>query len=100
MLAEDINSLPVEKRVRTELIEIFYQRVYNILDHVKRDIECLRENTFVRSNDLKDLYMVIDIFGIQLEEVIDKIKEDPCSHSTLRSVRGRKVCEHCGIFVA
>ena len=99
-LSDDIDKLPTEKRVRPEVVELFYQRLYTMIDHIKRDIDCLRENSLVRLDDLKDLYMVIDVFGIQIEEVVDKIKSDPCSHATLRSVRGRKVCESCGIFVA
>ncbi len=100
MLQEDLNSLPTEKKNRNEIVELFYQRLYNIMEHVKFDINSLRENTILRLDDLKDLYMVSDMYIIQIEEIIDRIKDDPCNHINISAADGSKVCSNCGAVIA
>lgn len=100
MLQEDINLLSSEQKNRKEIVELFYQRLYNIIDHLKFDINSLRENSILRLDDLKDLYMVTDMYVIQVEEVIDRIKDDPCDHFNITGVDGSKVCSNCNAVIA
>jgi len=100
MLQEEIAKLNAEKRNRAGISELFYQRIFNIIEHVKYDINTFRENALINIEDLRDLYMLTDMYLIQLEEVADKIKTDPCQHINIRGVNGSKICESCGISIA
>lgn len=100
MLQDDINQLPEDNRPRNTVVELFYQRLYNIMEHVKYDINSLRENTVIKLEDLKDLYMVTDMYLIQVEEIIDKIKDDACDHSSINAMNGTKLCSNCSSKIA
>ncbi len=95
MLQEDINKLETVQRSRAEIVEMFYQRLYNIINHVKYDINSLRENATLKLDDMKDFYMITDMYAIQMEEVVDKIKSDVCLHETIRTATGAKICDTC-----
>ncbi len=100
MLQDDINSLPDQKRIRKEIVELFYQRVYNIVDHIKHDINSLRESTLIKLDDLKDLYMITDMYAIQIEEAVDKIIGDSCDHLSISGINGAKICNSCSSKLA
>lgn len=100
MLQEDINQMPQESKTRNAVVELFYQRLYNIIEHVKYDINSLRENTIIQLEDLKDLYMVTDMYMIQIEEIIDKIKDDTCEHINISGSNGSKICSKCNAKIA
>ncbi len=100
MLQEDINTIEENNRTRNEIVELFYQRLYNIMDHVKYDINSLRENTVLQLPELKDLYMLTDMYMIQIEETIDKIKSDPCQHVNITVENGAKICANCNAKIA
>lgn len=100
MLHEDIARMVSDGRERKAIVELFYQRLYNILEHIKFDINTLRENTLIRMDDMKDLYMISDMYAIQIEEVVDKMITDPCDHTSLTGIGGNKVCSACGVKIA
>ena len=75
MLQEDLDGVSRRKESnRDDIIELFYQRVYTIIEHIKYDINTLKQATDISSEDIKELYMVTDIYAIQLEEAVDRIK--------------------------
>jgi hypothetical protein len=51
-------------------------------------------------DDLKDLYMVTDMYAVQAEEVIDKIKSDKCDHINIKGANGGKICASCNSKIA
>ena len=77
MLQEELAALSEDKKNKNDIVELFYQRLYNIVEHLKFDINTLQENVSISKDDLKDLYMITDIYSIQIEEVIDRIKRLP-----------------------
>ena len=77
MLKEELASLSEDKKNKNDIVELFYQRLYNVVEHLKFDINTLQENVSISKDDLKDLYMITDIYSIQIEEVIDRIKRLP-----------------------
>lgn len=100
MLSEDIRELPKSKRNRNDVVELFYQRLFNIVEHVKFDINTLNQNMVIQPDELDDLYMAADMYCIQMEEVIDKMRAETCSHEHIRGVNGSKVCENCATVIA
>jgi len=100
MLQDDINEMQSEAKNRNAIVELFYQRVYNIIEHVKYDINSLRENSIIQLDDLKELYMITDMYMIQIEEVVDKIKDDSCDHFNISGSNGSKICNNCGKQIA
>jgi hypothetical protein len=100
MLQEDINQLTDANKSRNAIVELFYQRLYNFMEHIKYDINSLRENTIIPLEDLKDLYMVTDMYAIQVEEIVDKIKADPCEHINISGANGNKICSNCGAKIS
>ncbi len=100
MLQDDIGRLAAEGKARKDIVELFYQRLYNIVDHLKFDINSLRENTLIKLDDLKDLYMITDMYTIQIEEVVDKILNDDCEHIMISGVNGSKICTSCNAKIA
>ena len=77
MLQEELASLSEDKKNKNDIVELFYQRLYTVVEHLKFDINTLQENVSISKDDLKDLYMITDIYSIQIEEVIDRIKRLP-----------------------
>ena len=70
MLAEDLKKRHLQKDAnRDEIVKLFQSRVRNILEHIKYDINTVRENALVSLSDIKDLYMISDMFGMQMEEL-------------------------------
>ncbi len=100
MLAEDLRDQPKSQRTRNDVVEAFYQRLYNIVDHLKHDVNTLNGALIIQPDELDDLYMAADMYCIQIEEVIDKIRADQCAHDRIRGVNGAKVCESCATVVA
>lgn len=70
MLAEDLKKNKLQNGGnRDEIIHLFQSRIRNILEHIKYDINSVRENSLVQLSDIKDLYMITDMFGLQIEEL-------------------------------
>lgn len=70
MLAEDLKKHHIQKfSNRDEVVKLFQSRIHNILEHIKYDINSMRENALVSLSDIKDLYMITDMFGMQLDEL-------------------------------
>ena len=100
MLREEIHQLPKDQLTRESLTELFYQRIYRTVEHIRADIDCLKEECILRFRDSKDLHMVLDLFAVQIEEVVDNIKSDTCPHNHIRGIGGQKVCELCAMKIS